>query len=152
MWSQWHAELWTVDERRKWTGSKSDSQLADVEMKTNHLCGCRSPPPSLSPLSFPPFPLSPTLSRLPPFLPLSIWFRNCSICHLGVGILPSPATSQTRRPLCCFILYMSPRHSGFLPSHPVLSCTSTLGIVGRRHLLWKVKPPIRFSGGSVGVF
>ncbi|XP_014319282.1 stromal membrane-associated protein 2 isoform X2 [Myotis lucifugus] len=63
MWSQWHAELWTVDERRKWTGSKSDSQLSDVEMNTNHLSGCRSPPPSLSPLFlflqlFHPFPFS----------------------------------------------------------------------------------------------
>lgn len=35
-----------------------------------------------------------SLSSLPFFLPLSVWFRNCSVSHLGFGILPNPATSQ----------------------------------------------------------
>lgn len=110
-----------------------------------------------------PFSSFPSPFTHPLFLPLSVWFRNCSICHLGFGILPSPATSQTRRPLCCFMLSMFPSHPDSSPaSAPVLSCTSTLGIVGSWHLncgrsvhafeylLHKVKPPLRLSEGSAG--
>lgn len=109
------------------------------------------------------FPLFPTLSPHPLFLPLSVWFRYCSICHLEFGVLPSAATSQTRRPLCCFMLSM-------FPGHPDSSPVSALVLL-HQHLrncwqtaleLWEkcahlgvpcpqVKPPLRLSEGSAGV-
>lgn len=92
---------WAMD--RRWAAEMDRQQVRLSALR----CGneYKSPIwlPLSSTLSLPPFPLSPTLSPLPLFLPLSVWFRNCSICHLGFGILPSPATSETRRPLCCFI-------------------------------------------------
>lgn len=142
MWSQWHAELWTVDERRKWTGSKSDSQLSDVEMNTNHLYGCRSPPPPLSPLF-----LSLQLFHPFPFSYLSLFGLEIAQSVIW-GLAFCPAQPLPRHEdLSVVYMYMSPSHPDFLPVTPVLSCTSTLGILGRRHLLWKVKPPIRFSEG-----
>lgn len=112
LWSQWDDELWTVNERWKWTGNKSDSESSDVEIKAKHLYGCHSSQPLLSPFLFFSQLLSPS-----PFLLLSVWVINCSTSHLGFGILSNPTTSQTHRPLCCFLLFMFPDCPNFLPSH-----------------------------------
>lgn len=94
LWGQRHAELRTVHERRKRTGSKSASQLSDVEMKTNHRCGCRSPlppPPSLFLQLFHAFPFS-CLS------PFGLEIAQSVIWSLAF------CPAQTRRPLLFYIV------------------------------------------------
>ncbi|XP_036300039.1 stromal membrane-associated protein 2 isoform X2 [Pipistrellus kuhlii] len=100
LWSQRHAELRTVNERRERAGGKSDSQLSDVEMRTNHHpCGCRSPLPSPPP--FPP----PTTFHAFPFSYLSPFGLEIAQSVIwGLAFCPPSRLPDTQTSLLFYIV------------------------------------------------